>query len=90
MRPNIRQHPLLSRYPGSEYYAVYVGFCVCAHGESSGYLLLLLLLLGLWTLADCLEPWGVLARIIMCVKENVQHFRTLETFSKLYMNVDVL
>ena len=38
IRPNIRQHPLLSRYPGSEYsvgYSPDMLASACAHGESS-------------------------------------------------------
>jgi len=31
------------------------------------FMMLLLLLLGLWTLPDRLEPWGVLARRHICV-----------------------
>ena len=40
IRTNICQHPLLSRYPGSEYYVGYspgMLASACAHGESSRY-----------------------------------------------------
>ena len=70
IRPNIRQHPLLSRYPGSEYSVGYSpGMLASAYahdGESTGFYDYMCVEFGLK------------------IEESVQHFRT-GTFAKSYM-----